>query len=256
MMDIFTLILACTPLMPPDTVAAVIHAESEGNPLAINVNAEDLSLPEPENAQAAAAMASELIEQGFNLDLGLMQINSDNFSPLNLTVEQVFDPCTNIRAGTTILQNNYQNALAEGFAPGRAAFEAALSAYNTGKFRGKVGQRYVERIYKTAGLSPTAQVNNPYTAPTKVYSKKQEKKESGKNQQKSLAFNNKSPFETSQSRSSSKTQPPQQSIADNPFTAPTKVWQRTPKTPPQDPVTPSSPSSESSSSSSAKKSRL
>jgi type IV secretion system protein VirB1 len=231
-MDIFTLILACTPLLPLDTVAAVIQAESDGNPLAINVNAEDLTLPEPENAQAAAAMARELIEQGINLDLGLMQINTENLLPLNLTAEDVFDPCKNIQAGTALLQENYRRAIEAGYSPGRAAFNAALSAYNTGKFQGKAGQRYVARVYKTSGLSFKAKAPDPFSAPTKVYSRSrdEEKKDTDANAQKPNPPITKRPFNAENTTSQPSALSRSTTSSTNPYTAPTKVWQRAQET--------------------------
>ena len=140
-------LLACALNVAPVTLEAVIGVESGGNPLALNVNG--LAGPQPRagTAEEAATLARQYIAAGYSVDIGLMQINSRNLPALGATVEQVVDPCTNIRSGATILTADYVQA-SQRFAPGQPALQAALSAYNTGTFARGFENGYVARYLR------------------------------------------------------------------------------------------------------------
>ena len=181
-------LLACALNVAPVTLEAVIGVESGGNPLALNVNG--LAGPQPHagTPDEAATLARQYIAAGYSVDIGLMQINSRNLPALGTTVEQVLDPCTNIRSGATILTADYVQA-SQRFAPGQPALQAALSAYNTGSFSRGFENGYVARYYgratipSIAGIAspaaatpvvwraspPPAPAINPYTADINVY---------------------------------------------------------------------------------------
>ena len=144
------LILACAPDVAPQTVQEIIRVESGGNPLAININGATLARPAIVMADAVK-LASSAMAAGYTVDLGLMQVNSANLSKLGYTVEQMFDPCTNLKAGAAILTANYGRAV-ERHGPGQKALKAALSAYNTGSFERGFRNGYVARYY---GEGPT-----------------------------------------------------------------------------------------------------
>ena len=97
----------CAPMVAPTTIAAIIQIESGGNSLAIGVNAAGVKKPHPKTIQEAVIIASYYIQQGYTVDLGLMQINSRNLKGLGLTLEQALDPCQNIQAGSRILTRSY-----------------------------------------------------------------------------------------------------------------------------------------------------
>lgn len=139
------LILACAPGVAPSTVQAIIDVESGGNVLAIGVNRGDRLRRQPNDYAEAGARAQWLLDTGANFDAGLMQINSANWRRLGLTPANVFDPCTNIRAGATILTENYVSA-AKSRGPGRDALLAALSAYNTGNRTAGFRNGYVAKV--------------------------------------------------------------------------------------------------------------
>ena len=103
------IIAACSVNTHADTVRAIISVESSGNPLAIGVNG-PLRLRAARDPADAAQLARYAISMGYSVDMGLMQVNSRNLAKLGLTPETVFDPCNNIRAGTTILSDNYIRA--------------------------------------------------------------------------------------------------------------------------------------------------
>lgn len=142
------LIAACAPQVAPPTIAAIIQVESGGNPLAIGING-PLKLPyRPANISDAARLARAVMQAGYSVDLGLMQINSRNLPGLGLTVEEVFDPCTNLRAGASILTRGYLGATRR-WGPGQDALKAALSAYNTGNYEAGFRNGYVAKVYGT-----------------------------------------------------------------------------------------------------------
>lgn len=180
------LIAACAPTVAPSTIREIIRIESKGNPLALNVNGTTLSR-QPRNAADAAALARQYIRAGYTVDLGLMQVNSRNLPRLGYTIEDMFNPCKNIHAGSTILTEAYSRAKL--FYPNdQAALRAALSAYNTGSFTLGFANGYVAK-YVGAASDPVRLVRtpppnrtrpaiaspNPYTATTVVFVRHQQK---------------------------------------------------------------------------------
>lgn len=157
--ELLALILACAPGAAPSTVQAIIDVESGGNYLAIGVNRGGRLARQPSNRVEATAWAQWLLDNGKNFDAGLMQVNSTNWKRLGLNPQNVFDPCTNIRAGTVILTDNYIRA-AKNLGPGRAALLEALSAYNTGNRSAGFSNGYVGKVNraaaKRAGVAPPA----------------------------------------------------------------------------------------------------
>jgi type IV secretion system protein VirB1 len=171
-------IAACTPAnVAPQTVAAIIQVESGGDPLAVHINFADGTgvVFVPQNLAQGVAVAAAALQQGNSVDIGLMQINSANIARLGYTLNQMFDPCTNIKAGATILTADYSGALAVAPA-GQKALAAALSAYNTGNYRSGFSNGYVAHYYGgsavPSGATPANEPNpnaNPLTADTSVF---------------------------------------------------------------------------------------
>ena len=85
--------------------------------------------------------------RGDNVDMGLAQINSKNLPALGLTVEQVFDPCTNIAAGANILAAGYART---------GSLGGALSMYNTGRSDSTIGAAYAQKVFGQAGVQVPA----------------------------------------------------------------------------------------------------
>lgn len=182
------LIVACAPTVAPTTVQQIIDVESKGNPLALNVNGTTLSR-QPRDAADAAALARQYIAAGYTVDMGLMQVNSANLPKLGYSVEDMFDTCKNLRAGSTVLTNFYTLARAR-YPDEQSALRAALSAYNTGSFTRGFSNGYVARYFggQSGGgavvLARTAPNNtvaasfapppNPFTATTVVFVRQQE----------------------------------------------------------------------------------
>ena len=122
---IVQLATACAPQVAPETLAAIAQTESTRDPLAIRDNTTDLSY-RPRDKAEAVAVARNMISEGHDLDLGLMQINRGNFAWLGLTVEAAFDPCRSIAAGAAVLTQ--------------------ISRYNTGSPAAGFRNGYVARV--------------------------------------------------------------------------------------------------------------
>lgn len=148
-MDFLALAQQCAPQVAPQTMAAIVRTESGFKPLAIGVNRGGRLERQPASVGEAVATAKWLISQGYNIDLGLAQINSDNLRRTGLSVEDAFDPCKNLAAGAFILQGNYRNARRK-YANEQDVLRASLSAYNTGNFRSGFSNGYVSRVIHNA----------------------------------------------------------------------------------------------------------
>ena len=158
MLDLGLLVAACAPAVAPATLQKIIHVESTGNPLALNVNGYRLQR-QPRSAEEATAWARWLLERGLSFDAGLMQVNSRNFAAVGLTPEVLFDPCRNVAAGALLLTHNYRIA-ANIYGPGQRALLAALSMYNTGNPSDGFRNGYVQRVVQ----APVKASSNPIAA--------------------------------------------------------------------------------------------
>lgn len=148
--DVRELAARCAPGVPPETLAAIVAVESAGNPYAINISYQAQQLPrQPREFGEAVRIAKELMSAGKNISIGLGQINTVNFDKLGLTVEDLFDPCTNLRAAGIVLGWSYAEAL-KSTGPGQRALAVALSYYNSGNSRVGFANGYVWRVYRSA----------------------------------------------------------------------------------------------------------
>lgn len=163
------LIAACAPNVAPSTIQAIIKVESGGNPLAVNVNKRGgVGYPIPKKIKStveAVSAAKVAISAGHTADLGYMQVNSANLPRLGYTIEDMFDPCKNIKAGAQILSEAYALALPR-HGNEQAALRAALSAYNTGNFTRGFVNGYVQKYVPAAAT--TSRNRDPYKAETAV----------------------------------------------------------------------------------------
>ncbi|NCU67966.1 lytic transglycosylase domain-containing protein (plasmid) [Acidovorax sp. 210-6] len=156
-MDFIALAQQCAPTVHPQTIAAIVKAESAFREFAIGINKRTAVLKrQPQTKAEAVATAKDLITRGHNIDMGLGQINSDNLPRLGITVDDVFDPCKNLAAAATILTNNYIRAPGEP----QEALKKALSAYNTGDFAKGLRNGYVSKV-----TTANQQIAQGYTVP-------------------------------------------------------------------------------------------
>lgn len=159
----------CAPNVAPETIAAIIRVESGGNAFALGVNGPVRNRPRPQNVQQTASLAHYYMNLGYSVDLGLMQINSNNLPGLGYTVEEILDPCNNLRAGSRILSRGYAGAMKR-YGPGQDALRAALSAYNTGNYERGFKNGYVAKYYPGKGVRVIVSATLPQkeAIPTKI----------------------------------------------------------------------------------------
>jgi type IV secretion system protein VirB1 len=137
-------------------MTAIVKTESAFKPFSIGINRSSVRLTrQPENKEEAVATASWLIDHGYNIDLGISQINSSNLKRLKMNIGDAFDPCANVAGGAVILTENYKAALSKKKEP-QAALLAALSAYNTGNYTGGFHNGYVQKVSDNARPRVTA----------------------------------------------------------------------------------------------------
>lgn len=151
--ELGAMIANCSPSVHPRTMAAIVRAESSGNPYAIGVVGGRLQR-QPQHLAEAVATASALERGGWNFSVGLAQVNRHNLAQHGLDYTSAFNPCANLRAGAAILQRCYSEARTR-YAAEQPALQAALSCYYSGGFeRGFVadqgGTSYVQRVLRQA----------------------------------------------------------------------------------------------------------
>lgn len=149
-MDFVALTAECAPWVAPQTMAAIVRTESQFKPFAININGSAKLERQPRSKEEAIATAKWLLNNNYNIDMGLGQVNSVNLKKTNLSVEDAFDPCKNLAASATILQWNYESA-SKKIPDQQAALKAAISAYNTGSFTRGFNNGYVQKVVANAG---------------------------------------------------------------------------------------------------------
>ena len=152
------LVQQCASEVATEAVVPLVVTESGGDDLAINVNRG----PRVRAGSIAegAALVRRYMAQGYTVDVGLAQINSANFARLGVSVEQAFDPCTNLRLASSLLQEGY--GLASRHYSGLDAISATYSLYNTGTLTRGFRNGYVGRVWSAAsGMGTIQAAPNP-----------------------------------------------------------------------------------------------
>ena len=122
-MDFIALAQECAPWVAHETMAAIVRTESAFRPLAIGVNGGARLARQPENKAEAVATAEWLIANGYNIDMGLGQVNSANLRKTGLTVEDAFD--VKVEAVNVVVKK----PLAKVFARGRKRLAGTVPGY-------------------------------------------------------------------------------------------------------------------------------
>ena len=141
--ELLSLLLACAPMVHPDTAIALVTVESGGNPHAIGVVGGVLQR-QPRHPDEAIATANALHRAGWNYSVGLAQINRHNFERLGLTLQSAFEPCANARAMQAVLIECFERWSSS--IGSQRQLQLALSCYYSGN--GATGFRhgYVQRV--------------------------------------------------------------------------------------------------------------
>jgi type IV secretion system protein VirB1 len=148
----------CAPTAPLSTLAAIISAESGGNPNAIQIDfpkallrrwrlrAGTLRLQrQPKDAEEARQWIAYLNEHQISVDVGIMQVSTDEAMRRHISAAALLDSCTNIRTGWSILEDDYKVEVNH-FGPGQIALQHALSRYNTGDTNRGIDNGYLARV--------------------------------------------------------------------------------------------------------------
>lgn len=154
-MDLAHLAHQCAPEVAYTTLAAIVRTESNGHPWALGVNGGPRLARQPRSREEAARWARWLIRHGYNVDIGLMQVNSRHLGRFAVDVDQLLEPCTNLRAGSVVLREFYLRAQAAYGADAKSVF-SALSAYNTGSMTRGFENGYVRAVLRMAGMTGAA----------------------------------------------------------------------------------------------------
>lgn len=142
-MDFTQLINQCASQLDYPVAHSIVQQESGFNPFAINVNKSNIKIAKVKNYSQAILTAKQLLAEGYNIDLGLAQINSSNLNWLGLTVDQVFDPCTNLNAMQKVYLTCYDKAGNNGIG---TRMQRAFSCYNTGNIKAGFYNNYVNNV--------------------------------------------------------------------------------------------------------------
>ena len=145
MIDLPATIQQCSNGVHPETVTAIVRHESGGNPIALNIEGATVI---PANLAEAIRIQSAALAAGKSIDTGLMQINSQWIRQLHIPPASLFDPCTNVRIGSSILRRYYAITWTS-YGNVRDALIGAISMYNTGS--PTAGYRYVQKVVLQAG---------------------------------------------------------------------------------------------------------
>jgi type IV secretion system protein VirB1 len=136
----------CLPSSYRSIMRRVVRHESGSNPFAVNINAGPRLERQPQSAAESAQVARSYIAKGYSVDLGYAQINSQHYAhpegflkKAGYGVEDMLDPCTNLRAGALILGEAYLRY---------GDIKQALSVYNTGNTTRGFANGYVDKVLK------------------------------------------------------------------------------------------------------------
>ncbi|MGE3152049.1 MAG: transglycosylase SLT domain-containing protein [Nitrospiraceae bacterium] len=89
----------------PVLLEAIVHVESDGNPLAVGVNRQGVGESRGRLSYTTAAeLVSRLWQQGANFDVGLGQINSRNLEQYRVHPVYLLDPCVNLQWAAFVLR--------------------------------------------------------------------------------------------------------------------------------------------------------
>ncbi len=148
MIDLAFIELCKNPNVDIDIVQRIMKVESNKQKFSVNVNSEGKSLISfsPDTKEAAKEIANKYISEGYSVDVGLMQFNSNNLK-LNtfshLSIDDLLDPCKNIKAGSDIFYLAYENTNPN--LTKQERINRALSVYNTGNEKSGFDNGYVAK---------------------------------------------------------------------------------------------------------------
>lgn len=146
----------CAPMVQVETLAGIVSLESRFQPLAIRINSGPPLAAQPTSKAEAIEVAASLIADHQDIQIGLGGIGTEQLRKLKLSVSGAFDPCLNLKATATLLEQYYRAALRVGDVPAQAETVMLQSYY--GRDDPSVGAivKYDEQVRQAMKrLSPT-----------------------------------------------------------------------------------------------------
>jgi type IV secretion system protein VirB1 len=145
----------CAPMAQVEVLAGVVSLESKFLPFAIRINSGEPLPSQPSSKAEAIELATSLIADHQDIQIGLGGIGVEELRKLNLSVSDAFDACRNLKATATLLDGYYRLALRVGADPAQAEKVMLQSYY--GRDDPTVGAmvKYDEQVRREAKrLSP------------------------------------------------------------------------------------------------------
>jgi type IV secretion system protein VirB1 len=163
----------CLVNAPLSTLDAIIHVESSGNPNAIQIDFPKALLSrwglpsgtlrlqrQPATQREALDWLAYFHKYDIFVDLGLMQVSSAEAKRRGISPASLLDPCTNLRVGWQILEDDYRIE-SKAYGPGQTALQHAISRYNTGDTQMGITNGYVDRVLAAVQSQPSAAKGSP-----------------------------------------------------------------------------------------------
>jgi len=141
---------SCAPMVQVETLAGVVSLESRFRPFNIRINSDEPLSSQPASKAEAIEMATSLMRDHQDIQIGLGGIGIEELNELNLSVSDAFDPCLNLKATATLLDGYYRLAVRAGADPAQAENVMLQSYY--GRDDPTVGAmvKYDEQVRKEA----------------------------------------------------------------------------------------------------------
>lgn len=141
---------SCAPMVQVEMLAGVVSLESKFLPFAIRINSGAPLPAQPSSKAEAIEVATSLIADHQDIQIGLGGIGVEELRKLNLSVSDAFDPCLNLKATATLLDGYYRLALRVGADPAQAEKIMLRSYY--GRDDPSVGSmvKYDEQVRREA----------------------------------------------------------------------------------------------------------
>lgn len=142
--------LGCPIVVPPEQMSAIVRTESSANPYAIGIVGHHLNR-QPQTIEEALSIVKVLREEGYNYSVGIAQVNKVNFNRY-LPENKLFDKCSNLLAGSQILQACYQRY---------NDWQKSYSCYYSGNSVTGFQHGYVRKVLANLKLPILTSINIP-----------------------------------------------------------------------------------------------
>ncbi|MBP2449209.1 lytic transglycosylase domain-containing protein [Rhizobium leguminosarum] len=119
----------CAPMVQVETLAGIVSLESRFQPFAIRINSGPPLATQPASKAEAIEVATSLIADRQDIQIGLGGIGLEQLQKLKLSVADAFDPCLNLKATASLLDGYYRVALRAGDDPAQAEMAMLQSYY-------------------------------------------------------------------------------------------------------------------------------